>query len=91
MDCKKIPFSGTHAFSPFFQNYIYENEPLKSFYHRFPRIENFNDQIVEKAKSFTLEKRKVLVQTLSDQYKNYNQSDVVKNNTLNGRQMDLLV
>ena len=68
MQLKKIALDDTKAFSPFFLDYIQQKETLKSFYHRFPRPENFKDQIGEKSQTFSPEHRQVLVATLKTQY-----------------------
>src|SRR5688572_10749266 len=68
MQHKKIPLADTKAFSSFFLDYIQQKETLRSFYHRFPRPENFKDQIAEKSTSFSGNQRKVLVSTLQKQY-----------------------
>ncbi len=80
MQVQKISFADTQSFSRFFLDYIEENDALKNFYGRFPKIENFKDQISEKAKAFPQHNREVLVNTLQQQYKNYTLTDAVKNN-----------
>ncbi|WP_299335889.1 bacillithiol biosynthesis cysteine-adding enzyme BshC [uncultured Psychroserpens sp.] len=66
-DC--IPFRDTNYFSSLICDYLDEKEALKPFYHRYPNLENFKDQISEKQQSFSSENRKVLVQSLKRQYK----------------------
>ncbi len=68
MQHKKIPFADTKAFSPFFLDYIQQKETLKPYYHRFPNLQNFKDQIHEKSTSFPSENRQILVSTLEKQY-----------------------
>jgi len=68
MQLNKVSLAETRAFSPFFLDYIQQNPTLKPFYHRFPLPENFKDQIVEKAGSFPLQKRKTLTDTIKKQY-----------------------
>lgn len=68
MQHKKIPLADTRVFSPFFLDYIQQKETLKPYYHRFPLLENFKDQIGEKSKSFPDRNREVLVSTLQKQY-----------------------
>ena len=72
-DC--IPFRETNYFSSFICDYLDEKPVLKEFYHRFPRIDNFKDQLIEKKKSFPDTHRAVLIQVLSSQYKNLNSSE----------------
>ena len=80
MQIQKIPFENTHSFSPFFLDYIQQKESLKPFYHRFPLVDRFKDQIAEKSKTFPKENRQVLARVLAGQYKNHEIHDAVKNN-----------
>ncbi|NRD20587.1 bacillithiol biosynthesis cysteine-adding enzyme BshC [Winogradskyella eckloniae] len=73
-DC--IPFKETHYFSDFICDYLAEKPELKEFYHRFPKLENFEAQIKEKSTSFKRETRTVLVETLKQQYKDIKTSDL---------------
>ncbi|MBW1297586.1 bacillithiol biosynthesis cysteine-adding enzyme BshC [Aquimarina litoralis] len=65
-DC--IPFRKTNYFSSFICDYLDEKPELKEFYHRFPKLDNFEDQILEKQQSFSKEHRKVLQKSLVAQY-----------------------
>jgi len=69
----------TNSFTPSFLAYIQVSDQLKKFYNRFPEIKNFKDQIQEKS-SFPQHNRKVLVQTLQEQYKKYTVTESVKKN-----------
>jgi len=80
MKLQKISLAETNAFTPFFLDYIQQNQRLTKFYNQFPQIKNFKDQIKEKSISFSQQNRDVLVQTLREQYKNYTISESVKNN-----------
>lgn len=80
MPIKKVAFADTHAFTPFFLDYIQQSEPLKSFYNRFPDPSAFKDQIAEKQKSFPADTRKILVDTLTTQYSNLQTSLAVREN-----------
>lgn len=80
MQIQKIPFEATHAFTPFFLDYIHQKESLKPFYGWFPVIENFKDQLTEKSGSFPTQHRDVLIASLLNQYKNFDTSDAVKAN-----------
>lgn len=80
MQVQKIPFAETQSFSQAFLDYIGENESLKKFYGRFPKVINFKDQIKEKSRSFPQQNRETLVSVLQAQYKNYAVSEPVKNN-----------
>lgn len=79
MQLKKIALADSRSFTPFFLDYIQQLPALKRFYHRFPDIRNFNDQILEKS-SFSVDNRKVLVNTLQEQYKALTITDAVTQN-----------
>ncbi|GAA3509505.1 bacillithiol biosynthesis cysteine-adding enzyme BshC [Aquimarina addita] len=68
MPSECIPFRETNYFSSFICDYLDQKPELKEFYHRFPTIENFKDQIAEKEASFPEKNRKVLKQILQAQY-----------------------
>lgn len=82
MQHKKIPLADTKAFTPFFLDYLLQKDALRPFYHRFPLVQNFKDQIAEKARSFPPENREILVRTLQEQYRDVAAPDAVKNNIL---------
>ncbi|MEO8934539.1 MAG: bacillithiol biosynthesis BshC, partial [Xanthomarina sp.] len=65
-----IPFKDTNYFSSLICDYLDEKEPLKPFYHRFPKLENFKAQIAEKESCFSESSRIVLVESLKKQYAN---------------------
>ncbi|MDY2587214.1 bacillithiol biosynthesis cysteine-adding enzyme BshC [Winogradskyella aquimaris] len=78
-DC--IPYRATNYFSDFICDYLDQNPELKALYNRFPTLENFKAQIEEKSKSGHLEhSRKVLFETLTNQYTNYKTSEITLNN-----------
>ncbi|MEQ9287144.1 MAG: bacillithiol biosynthesis cysteine-adding enzyme BshC [Cyclobacteriaceae bacterium] len=66
MKVEKIDLEETNAFSPFFLDYISNNKKLAPFYGQRPEIGNFQTQIDQKV--FTADQRKVLHDTLRDQY-----------------------
>lgn len=80
MHLTKIPLSKTHAFSNFFLDYIQQNDSLKPFYNRFPVLENFKGQLLEKQQSFPDSCRDVLVSVLKSQYKDIQITEAVSNN-----------
>ncbi|WP_299261248.1 bacillithiol biosynthesis cysteine-adding enzyme BshC [uncultured Aquimarina sp.] len=77
-DC--IPFKETNYFSSFICDYLDEKPELKEFYHRFPKLDNFKDQLQEKQQSFPSENRVVLKTSLFSQYKNVNISEATQKN-----------
>ena len=78
-DC--IPFRATGYFSDFICDYLDLKPELKPLYNRFPTLENFKAQIEEKSKSDHLERsRKVLSETLTNQYTTIEASELTLNN-----------
>lgn len=68
MDIDCLPFKKTGYFSTLICDYLEQKEELKSFYNRFPTLENFEGQIEEKAISFPNDHREVLYTSLQNQY-----------------------
>src|SRR3989337_4393795 len=81
MQLNKIALADTHAFSPFFLDYIEQKESLKPYFNRYPTLENFADQIAEKS-TFPDAHRKVLVEVLQTQYEGLTTSTPVSENIL---------
>jgi bacillithiol biosynthesis cysteine-adding enzyme BshC len=61
-----IDFSETGLFAPIYNDFIHQKEELKKFYHRYPSIEAFQDQIQEKSDHKI--DRDALVKVLESQY-----------------------
>ncbi len=68
MDSDCIPFKQTGYFSELICDYIDEKSVLKPFYNRFGSLQDFKDQIDEKAAQFPPENREVLYNALQKQY-----------------------
>ncbi len=78
-DC--ISYKNSGYFSPLMNDYLDQKPHLQSLYNRFPSIENFENQIIEKKGNFNgNEKRKILVSVLEKQYAKINASDETLNN-----------
>lgn len=77
-DC--LSYKETNYFSRLITDYLDQKDELKQFYNRFPKLENFKDQIDEKGTFFTTEKRNVLVKSLRKQYQNLELSAEVETN-----------
>ena len=75
-----IPYKNTSYFSSLICDYLEEKKPLQSLYNRFPKLENFKDQIIEKNKAFSADTRKQLVNVLNTQYKDLETSEGTQNN-----------
>lgn len=80
MQLEKIPLAETHAFNSFFLDYIDQKESLRPFYHRFPDIQNFKDQLADKQRTFPQATRDVLCKTLRSQYQHLALTPAVENN-----------
>lgn len=80
MQLHKLSLSETHAFNQFFLDYIQKKETLTEFYSRYPSIENFKDQIKDKARTFPKENRKILHDAILNQYGKLSTTDQVKKN-----------
>ena len=77
-DC--ISFKDTNYFSTLICDYLDENDQIKPFYNRFPKLENFKAQIHEKSSSFQMQSRTILVDALKSQYKNLDPSVLTEEN-----------
>ncbi|HEY0652488.1 MAG TPA: bacillithiol biosynthesis cysteine-adding enzyme BshC [Chryseosolibacter sp.] len=80
MQLKKVPLAKTHAFTPFFLDYVDHKNSLKPFFGRYPTVENFKPQLEEKSKLFPESNRHVLVKVLESQYANLNVTEAVRAN-----------
>ncbi|MFC4817175.1 MULTISPECIES: bacillithiol biosynthesis cysteine-adding enzyme BshC [unclassified Flavobacterium] len=77
-DC--ISYQNSGYFSKLIIDYLNQKPELQSLYHRFPTNENFLSQIEEKGTNFPIENRKVLVESLLQQYTNFTLSDTSLHN-----------
>ena len=77
-DC--LPYSETNFFSALILDYLEEKTEVQPFYNRFPKIENFKEQIAEKSGNYDHSIRKTLVQVLKDQYSEIELTDAVSKN-----------
>ena len=73
-----VDLDKTGQFSKFFMDYIKGKEELKAFYSHSPTLESFKNAI--KSKSFPIANRKVLVEALSNQYKDFEIGPKVESN-----------
>jgi len=80
-DC--ISYQNSGYFSPLMNDYLDQKTNLQSLYNRFPNLENFEAQIIEKKINFNdngNEKRKILVSVLEKQYSKLKLSNETLNN-----------
>ncbi|PZO28682.1 MAG: bacillithiol biosynthesis cysteine-adding enzyme BshC, partial [Flavobacteriaceae bacterium] len=81
-DC--ISYQESGYFTSLINDYLNQKSDLQSLYHRFPSLENFEKQLLEKEKNFNsdIAKRKTLVSVLEKQYSGLSVSDLTKWNIL---------
>ena len=77
-DC--ISYQKSGYFSKLINDYLDEKSELKQLYNRFPKLENFKNQIEEKSQNFPLENRQILISELKKQYQNFEISETTLNN-----------
>ncbi|MFE3870280.1 bacillithiol biosynthesis cysteine-adding enzyme BshC [Flavobacterium sp. ZS1P70] len=77
-DC--ISYQNSGYFSSLMNDYLDQKNNLYSLYNRFPKLENFEDQILEKQSNFDNNNRPVLVSVLQKQYLNVETSALTKQN-----------
>ncbi len=73
-----IPYGQTHSFSKLALDYLNESEALQPFYQQFPRAESLADTLTAKGEHQL--NRQLLVDALTAQYQNLDQTDAVVNN-----------
>lgn len=71
-DC--ISYSETNYFSPLILDYLAEKKEVRPFYNRFPKLENFGEEIEEIKKNYDHNIRKDLVKVLEEQYQSLDTS-----------------
>ena len=75
-DC--VSFKKTGYFSDLICDYLEENPHVENFYHRFPNIKSFADQIIDKKDHFSADTRATLVTALKEQYANTEMSHATR-------------
>ncbi|MEJ2006373.1 MAG: bacillithiol biosynthesis BshC, partial [Cyclobacteriaceae bacterium] len=78
MKHEQVDLDETGCFSDFFLDYISGKDQLKPFYGNPPYLSSFGDQI--KTRSFPGKSRKILVDTLKEQYEGLQINDAVRKN-----------
>lgn len=77
-DC--ISYQNSGYFSSLMNDYLDQKPNLQPLYNRFPQLENFQEQIIEKQANFDDTTRTTLVSVLKKQYANEEISVVTKQN-----------
>lgn len=80
MICSAIPFKDTTYFSDFICDYLSKNKKISPFYDKFPSLDSFKYQINEKSATFPKKNREILVNSLKNQYENFQISEKTKEN-----------
>lgn len=77
---KQILYQNLTTFHHLTSSYFNENESVKDLYRLYPRIENFEKQIIAKQKNYAPETRKVIVKALKNQTENFEISSKTNEN-----------
>lgn len=83
MPTNTVSYQNSGYFSTLMNDYLDQKTNLDSFYNRFPILENFENQILEKQKNYPLENRTTLVSVLQKQYTEIRTSVLTKQNITN--------
>jgi bacillithiol biosynthesis cysteine-adding enzyme BshC len=73
-----IPYNQTNAFTKIVLDYLSRSEDLRPFYSHIPSIDGFKKAIAERQAHAT--NREILVQTLQQQYRGIETTEIVKKN-----------
>lgn len=77
-DC--INYQDSGYFTKLMVDYLNQSPELSPLYNRFPKLENFKDQLLEKGANFSMEHRNVLVSALNKQYQDTALSESTQHN-----------
>lgn len=77
-DC--ISYQNSGYFTALITDYLDQKPQLQPLYNRFPTLENFEGQLLEKQGNFNLADRLTLVSVLKKQYIGLSPSDLTRNN-----------
>ena len=77
---KKIPYQRLRHFSYLIKEYLDQSDKVKGLYHRFPSIENFEGQIVDKAGNFPNKNRILLHDVVKMQYEELSDTKATSSN-----------
>lgn len=76
----QISYSESNYFTSLLLDYLSQKKELRKFYNRFPDLENFREQISEKAENYNHRIRRDLIEVLQDQYADLQFSEAGKEN-----------
>ena len=80
MPSDSISYQKSGYFTKLVVDYLEEKPELKPLYNQFPKLENFQNQIDEKAQNYPQKNRAVLVEALKNQYQNFEISSNTRDN-----------
>ncbi|MGV6844768.1 MAG: bacillithiol biosynthesis cysteine-adding enzyme BshC [Lutibacter sp.] len=80
MQFKRLPYQNTGYFSKIINDYLDKKPELQSFYNHFPNLDGFKKQLEIKSALFQTKSRNILVNTLKNQHKNCDKSDLLTQN-----------
>lgn len=80
MPTDSISYQSSGYFTLLINDYLNQESNLKSLYNRFPKLENFSDQILEKKQNYKDSNREVLVSVLKKQYEKIEVSTLTRQN-----------
>ena len=80
MPSDRISYQHSGFFSPLIIDYLNRDPKVRSLYHRFPSIDNFEAQIEQKKTAYPIENRRVLKRVLEQQYAGVEMSDQTRAN-----------
>lgn len=80
MPSHQLSYSDTRFFSSLILDYLEQKPELRELYHRFPALENFEDQVKEKQKAYPRNQREDLVRVLGEQYRHTKVSEATSKN-----------
>ena len=75
MSITKIPYQNTGFYSKLIVDYLNQDENLKQFYNRFPSIDEFANQIIEKESNYNSNHRRLLVDVFKAKYQKVDSSE----------------
>ncbi len=77
-DC--ISYQNSRFVTPIIKDYLEQKENVQPLYNRFPSIDNFEAQIIEKGLNYNHQNRAILYDTILRQYDNIQASDATLKN-----------
>lgn len=80
MPTDSISYQKSGYFTKLIVDYLDEKPELQSLYNRFPKLENFKEQIAEKQQNFPEKNRHILVAALKNQNNGFQLSETTLNN-----------